>query len=101
MRLGEDCTPTNGVFMEISSATATSLGEKLAGVNLSDEEGALLASLLRSDDEVEGFKMGEKDGPASFYPEVEIHLRNNVLGPLPGAWKQPGGDGYLVITMTN
>jgi hypothetical protein len=78
--------------MEISPETATALGEKLATLDLSEAEGALLTHLLREPSEVEGF--------GNFYDEVEIHFRANVLGPLPARWK-PEAEGYLKITMEN
>ena len=90
--------------MEITSATATSLGEKLAGLELNDEEGALLTALLAEgteteDAEVQGFGL-EFEKIKIQTEKIEV-LRTSALGPLPGAWKQPGGDGYLVITMEN
>lgn len=89
--------------MEITSATATSLGEKLAGLDLDEHEGALLAALLGhgADAEVAGFGQAEPSDPRIMFETFRKQNLPSVLGPLPGAWKQPGGDGYLVITMTN
>lgn len=87
--------------MEISAATASSLGEKLAGLALTDEEGALLAELLQQGPEVEGFGQGDPNDPRIMFETFRKTNLPQVLGPLPGAWKQPGGDGYLVITMEN
>ncbi len=80
--------------MKITPETATTLGGKLAALELSDEEGALLAVLLRDDAEVAGFG----------YTEVEWTVRSKVLDPLPARWKveeAEKGDSYLIITMEN
>ena len=59
--------------MEVSSATASRLGEKLAGLDRTDEEGALLVTLLSpdADDEVEGFRKGGLENTSKGYTEVE------------------------------
>jgi len=44
--------------MEINEATAASLGDKLADLDLTDQEGALLVALLAPADEVSGCGMG-------------------------------------------
>ena len=69
--------------MKISTATSASLGEKLAGLDLTDEEGVLLTTLLTQgqSDEVEGFG----------YTEVEWTYIKPVLGPIPGTWKVEKG----------
>ena len=44
--------------MEITAATAASLGAKLATLDLSDEEGALLTALLTAEIDVNGLLVG-------------------------------------------
>ena len=87
--------------MDITEATAASLGEKLAQVDLTAEEGALLAALLAPGPEVEGLGVGDANDPRIMFETFRKQNLPSVLGPLPGAWKQPGGDGYLIITMEN
>lgn len=82
--------------MEITSATAASLGEKLAGLELSAEEGALLGALLAEGPEVSGFgHQPERPGFSFNFEEIKV----NVLDPLPGPWK-PSGDSYSKIEWT-
>ena len=81
--------------MQISSATATSLGNKLAGLDLTDEEGVLLATLLdraaAADGEVQGFGKTSQPGPDG-YTEVEWKYAKIVSGPLPSQWKVEEGE---------
>ena len=79
--------------MEISSATATALGEKLAKLDLSEAEGALLTILLSDDDddEVEGFRQPPTTNISLNFEEIKVTYRPSVLGPLPGAWKVEKG----------
>ena len=87
--------------MEITSAAAASLGAKLAGLKLSDEEGALLAALLQEGSEVEGFSQASPNDTHIMFETFRKTNLPQVLGPLPGAWKQPGVDGYLKYELTN
>ncbi len=80
--------------MKINTDTATSLGEKLAGLQLTDEEGVLLTSMLsaNSNDEVEGFGYTEV--------EHEYVFRKNVVGALPKSWNiEQGSAAYTEIEM--
>lgn len=81
--------------MKISTDTSASLGDKLAGLDLTDEEGVLLTMLLTQNrgDEVEGFRQPqpEQKGVTLGYTEVEWTYLKPVLGPLPGAWKVEEG----------
>jgi len=82
--------------MNITSDTAASLGEKLAGLNLTDEEGVLLTTLLGDESEVSGFG-ADRPAPDGFslnFEEIKVTYMPRVLDPLPGAWKREGGEHY-------
>ncbi len=92
--------------MKITTDTATSLGDKLAGLELSDEEGVLLTAMLSSDNEssdneVEGFaKPKGLDNTTQGYTEVEWIYRAQILGPLPKGWRVGERAGYTEIEWT-
>jgi len=81
--------------MNITTQTATTLGQKLAALELSDEEGTLLAELLAQRPEVEGFGRSEPNDPRIMFETFRTQNLPQVLGPLPGAWKVKP-DGYVV-----
>lgn len=73
--------------MKISADTAASLGDKLAGLDLTDEEATLLTVLIGNsdDDDVQGFvTLG--------YTEVEWTYRSKVLSSLQTGWKVEEGE---------
>ena len=83
--------------MGISSKTAASLGEKLAGLELTDEEGALLATLLQHESaEVAGFGQQKPNDPRIMFETFRQENLPRVLGPLPSVWKAPAGKEYIV-----
>ena len=87
--------------MEISPATASGLGNKLASLDLTDEEGALLAALLREGPEVEGFGQADPTDPRIMFETLRKTNLPQVLGPLPGAWKiEEGTKGYTEVEWT-
>jgi hypothetical protein len=88
--------------MKITAATASSLGEKLAGLDLSDEEGVLLTTLVGADaeSEVDGFADIARRANNGFYDEVEIHFRTDVVRPFPNRWKVEEGESYTEVEWT-
>lgn len=84
--------------MNITEATADSLGNKLAGLELTDEESVLLHVLLASqpdDDEVAGFGMKPGSGGRSIYDASSPYLKR-VIGPLPSTSLIAQIDGFTV-----
>ena len=63
--------------MKITKDTATSLGEKLATLELSSEEAVLLSTLFEDESEVVGFNNFE---------EVKVTYRPAIRGPVENKW---------------
>lgn len=74
--------------MRITAGTAATLSKKLAELDLTDEEGVLLTSLIAGEDEVNGFYA---------YDKVIWTYAPQVLGPLPDRWKAKEGESYANI----
>lgn len=70
--------------MEINETTAASLGEKLANLELSNEEGALLSALLAPEDEVSGFS--KQDDPGAYAMHKVKKFAPSVFGPVDKNW---------------
>lgn len=76
--------------MNISAETADSLAAKLATLDLTDEEGVLLTTLLAEDAEVTGFN----------YEEIKVTFAPRVIKPLPSRWNIEQGSGYTEVEWT-
>jgi len=77
--------------MKITTDTADSLAAKLATLDLTDEEGVLLTTLIESDEgEVTGFN----------FEEIKVTFAPRVIGPLPKRWKAAEGESYTEVEWT-
>ena len=80
--------------MKIDRSVAETLGEKLAGLELTDEEAVLLTTMLGEDDDVSGF------GNVSLnFEEIKVTFMPQVAGPVHSKWGGgPGGANRLGYT---
>ncbi len=69
--------------MEITPETATSLGTKLAALDLTPEEGVLLATLLATEDDVDGFAQKTSGANSLRIGDIKETYAPKVLGPIP------------------
>lgn len=88
--------------MKINPETAETLGSKLAGLNLTEEEGVLLTTLLAGESEVSGFgRDGKRDATIPNYEEIKVTYLSKVISPLPNAWNiEQGSAGYTEVEWT-
>ncbi len=88
--------------MKINPETAATLGDKLASLNLTEEEGVLLTTLLADDSEVSGFgRYGERQGVTLNYEEIKVTYLSKVISPLPKSWNiEQGSAAYTEVEWT-
>lgn len=87
------------ITMNITSDTATSLGNKLAALELTNEEGALLHTLLTDEDEVTGFVRHDTAKAAAMTADFRPIVKSQItLGYTEVEWTYAKSeDGWIII----
>ena len=85
--------------MNITSETATSLGNKLAGLELTTEEGALLQTILSEEPEVAGFVRHDTAKAAAMTADLGPLVRGQIsMGYTEVEWTYAKSEnGWIII----